>query len=211
MGERFVPLELLYNNTAVIFGIVYVYLPFMVLPLYATLDRLDRSLLEASLDLGASQVRTFFSIIVPMAKPGIVSGVILVFIPALGTFLISDLLGGTDSLLDRQRHRAAVQGRQSLALGRGDELRPALRHLRHSGASGVAHRAGGKPCSGVTRSGLWSTRGGSGSGSGSSPSSSFSMRPSSSSSSSASTTAGATSSGRASPRTTTSRRRRTRR
>jgi spermidine/putrescine transport system permease protein len=99
MGERFVPLELLYNNTAVIFGIVYVYLPFMVLPLYATLDRLDRSLLEASLDLGASQVRTFFSIIVPMAKPGIVSGVILVFIPALGTFLISDLLGGTDSLL----------------------------------------------------------------------------------------------------------------
>jgi len=99
MGERFVPLELLYNNTAVIFGIVYVYLPFMVLPLYATLDRLDRSLLEASLDLGASQVRTFFSIIVPMAKPGIVSGVIQVFIPALGTFLISDLLGGTDSLL----------------------------------------------------------------------------------------------------------------
>lgn len=99
MGERFVPLELLYNNTAVIFGIVYVYLPFMVLPLYATLDRLDRSLLEASLDLGAGQIRTFFSIIVPLAKPGIVSGIILVFIPALGTFLISDLLGGTDSLL----------------------------------------------------------------------------------------------------------------
>jgi spermidine/putrescine transport system permease protein len=99
MGERFSPVELLYNNTAVIFGIVYVYLPFMVLPLYATLDRLDRSLLEASLDLGAGQVRTFFSIIVPLARPGIVSGVILVFIPALGTFLISDLLGGTDSLL----------------------------------------------------------------------------------------------------------------
>jgi spermidine/putrescine transport system permease protein len=99
MGERFEPLTLLYNNTAVIFGIVYIYLPFMVLPLYATLDRLDRSLLEASLDLGAGQIRTFFSIIVPMAKPGIVSGIILVFIPALGTFLISDLLGGTDSLL----------------------------------------------------------------------------------------------------------------
>ncbi len=162
MGERFVPLELLYNNTAVIFGIVYVYLPFMVLPLYATLDRLDRSLLEASLDLGASQVRTFFSIIVPMAKPGIVSGVILVFIPALGTFLISDLLGGTDSLLDRQRDRAAVQGGQSLALRRGDELRPALRHLRHSGAAGVAHRAGGKPCSGVTLSGPSSIRDASG-------------------------------------------------
>lgn len=99
MGERFEPLELLYNNTAVVFGIVYVYLPFMVLPLYATLERLDRALLEASLDLGAGQWRTFLSITVPLAAPGIVSGVILVFIPALGTFLISDLLGGTDSQL----------------------------------------------------------------------------------------------------------------
>ena len=99
LGERFTPLSLLYNNTAVIIGIVYVYLPFMVLPLYASLERLDRSFLEASLDLGASQVRTFFSVIVPLAKPGIVSGLILVFIPALGTFLISDLLGGPDSQL----------------------------------------------------------------------------------------------------------------
>ncbi len=99
LGERFVPLSLLYNNTAVVFGIVYVYLPFMVLPLYATLEKLDRSLIEASLDLGASQLRTFFSVIVPLAWPGIVSGIILVFIPALGTFLISDLLGGPDSQL----------------------------------------------------------------------------------------------------------------
>jgi spermidine/putrescine transport system permease protein len=99
LGERYVPLELLYNNTAVIFGIVYVYLPFMVLPLYASLERLDRSLLEASLDLGASQLRTFFSVVVPMARPGIVSGLMLVFIPAIGTFLISDLLGGSDSQL----------------------------------------------------------------------------------------------------------------
>jgi spermidine/putrescine transport system permease protein len=95
----FQPLELLYNNAAVVIGIVYVYLPFMVLPLYATLERLDRSYLEASLDLGASQWRTFFAIVVPLARPGIVSGVILVFIPALGTFLISDLLGGPDSQL----------------------------------------------------------------------------------------------------------------
>jgi spermidine/putrescine transport system permease protein len=95
----FEPLELLYNNTAVVIGIVYVYLPFMVLPLYATLERLDRSFLEASLDLGASQARTFFSVVVPLARPGIISGVILVFIPALGTFLISDLLGGPDSQL----------------------------------------------------------------------------------------------------------------
>jgi spermidine/putrescine transport system permease protein len=95
----FEPLSLLYNNAAVVIGIVYVYLPFMVLPLYATLERLDRSYLEASLDLGASQWRTFFRIVVPLARPGIVSGVILVFIPALGTFLISDLLGGPDSQL----------------------------------------------------------------------------------------------------------------
>jgi spermidine/putrescine transport system permease protein len=95
----FTPLPLLYNNTAVVVGIVYVYLPFMVLPLYATLERLDRSYLEASLDLGASQWRTFFRIVVPLARPGIVSGIILVFIPALGTFLISDLLGGPDSQL----------------------------------------------------------------------------------------------------------------
>jgi spermidine/putrescine transport system permease protein len=95
----FQPLELLYNNAAVVIGIVYVYLPFMVLPLYATLERLDRSYLEASLDLGATQWRTFFSVVVPLARPGIVSGVILVFIPALGTFLISDLLGGPDSQL----------------------------------------------------------------------------------------------------------------
>jgi spermidine/putrescine transport system permease protein len=95
----FQPLSLLYSNTAVITGIVYVYLPFMVLPLYASLERLDRAYLEASLDLGASQARTFFSIIVPLARPGIVSGIILVFVPALGTFLISDLLGGPDSQL----------------------------------------------------------------------------------------------------------------
>ncbi len=99
LGERFVPLDLLYNNTAVVAGIVYVYLPFMVLPLYASLERLDRSLLEASLDLGAGQLRTFFAVTVPLAMPGIVSGLMLVFIPAMGTFLISDLLGGPNSQL----------------------------------------------------------------------------------------------------------------
>jgi spermidine/putrescine transport system permease protein len=96
---RFQPLTLLYNDVAVIVGIVYVYLPFMVLPLYATLERLDRAYLEASLDLGAGQLRTMASIVLPLARPGIISGIILVFIPALGTFLISDLLGGPDSQL----------------------------------------------------------------------------------------------------------------
>ena len=97
LGERFQPLVLLYNNFAVVFGLVYVFLPFTVLPLYAALDRMDKSYIEASLDLGASQARTFFSVVVPLAKAGIVSAVIITFIPALGSFLTPDLLGGTDS------------------------------------------------------------------------------------------------------------------
>jgi len=97
LGAQFQPLQLLYNNFAVVFGLVYVYLPFMVLPLYASLDRMDKSYLEASLDLGASQLRTFLSIVVPLAMPGIISGIIITFIPTLGAFLTPDLLGGTDS------------------------------------------------------------------------------------------------------------------
>jgi spermidine/putrescine transport system permease protein len=96
-GERFNRFELLYNNFAVVYGLVYVHLPFMVLPLYAALDRMDRSYIEASLDLGAGQWRTFRSVIVPLAFPGIISGVIITFIPALGSYLTPDLLGGTDS------------------------------------------------------------------------------------------------------------------
>ena len=110
-GLPFEPLSLLYNNTAVVVGLVYVHLPFMVLPLYAGLERLDKSLIEAALDLGASQLRAFFTIIVPLAIPGMISGVILVFIPALGSYLTPDLLGGTDSqmianVIERQFKRA---------------------------------------------------------------------------------------------------------
>jgi len=97
IGEKFEPLALLYNNTAVVVGLVYVALPFMVLPLYAALDRLDRSFIEASLDLGAGHIRTFWSIVVPLALPGIASGIVITFIPTLGSFLTPDLLGGTDS------------------------------------------------------------------------------------------------------------------
>jgi spermidine/putrescine transport system permease protein len=97
LGAGFTPLALLYNDGAVVTGLVYVHLPFMVLPLYAALDRLDRSLIEASLDLGAGHLRTFFTIIVPLALPGIASGVIITFIPAMGAYLTPDLLGGTDS------------------------------------------------------------------------------------------------------------------
>ena len=95
--SSFQPLELLYNNFAVVFGLVYVHLPFMVLPLYSALDRLDRSLLEASLDLGAGQFRTMMMVVVPLALPGIASGILITFIPALGAYLTPDLLGGPDS------------------------------------------------------------------------------------------------------------------
>jgi spermidine/putrescine transport system permease protein len=95
----FKPLELLHNNFAVVFGLVYVQLPFMVLPLYAALDRLDRSLLEASLDLGAGHLTTFSRVVVPLATPGIVSGIIVTLIPSIGAYLTPDLLGGPQSMM----------------------------------------------------------------------------------------------------------------
>ncbi len=91
------PFDMLGTTPAVIFGLFYVFLPFMVLPLYATIERLDKNFLEASLDLGASQVQTFFNVTLPLTMPGIVTGIILVFIPCLGMFLISDELGGPTS------------------------------------------------------------------------------------------------------------------
>jgi spermidine/putrescine transport system permease protein len=90
-------LEMLGTTPAVIFGLVYVFLPFMILPLYSTIERLDKSYLEASLDLGASQFQTFRKVTLPLTMPGVVTGIILVFIPCLGMFLISDELGGTRS------------------------------------------------------------------------------------------------------------------
>ena len=111
MFGPFEPLPLLYNNFAVIFGLVYVHLPFMVLPLYAALDRLDKSLIEASLDLGAGHWNTILRIVVPLAAPGIISGLIITFVPALGSYLTPDLMGGTDSqmianVVERQFKRA---------------------------------------------------------------------------------------------------------
>ena len=98
MGD-YIPLELLYTNTAVALGIGYVFLPFMILPLYAAMEKFDRSYLEASLDLGAGQWRAFFSILLPLTMPGVISGIIIVFIPSLGAFFIADMLGGADSQL----------------------------------------------------------------------------------------------------------------
>jgi spermidine/putrescine transport system permease protein len=105
------PVQLLFNNFAVVFGLVYVHLPFMVLPLYAALDRLDRSLIEASLDLGAGHFRTIMRIVIPLAAPGIIAGVMITLIPALGAYLTPDLMGGTDSqmianVIERQFKKA---------------------------------------------------------------------------------------------------------
>ena len=93
------PLPLLYNNGAVLLGLVYGYLPFMVLPIYATLERLDPSLPEAAADLGARPWTTLLRVIVPLSRSGIIAGAILVFIPCLGTYLTSDLLGGGRTVL----------------------------------------------------------------------------------------------------------------
>ena len=93
------PLDLLYNETAVMIGLVYGELPFMILPLYASLERLDRSLLEAAADLGAGGWSAFRRVTLPLSAPGLAAGVLLVFIPALGQFVVSDMLGGAKSAL----------------------------------------------------------------------------------------------------------------
>lgn len=92
-------IEMLGTTPAVIFGLVYVFLPFMILPLYSTIERLDKSFLEASLDLGATQFQTFRKVTLPLTMPGVVTGIILVFIPCLGMFLIPDELGGASSAM----------------------------------------------------------------------------------------------------------------
>jgi spermidine/putrescine transport system permease protein len=93
------PLPLLYNDGAVILGLVYGYLPFMVLPLYATLERLDQNLLEAAADLGAKPWATLVRVVAPLCAPGIRAGAILVFIPCLGAYLTPDLLGGGKTVM----------------------------------------------------------------------------------------------------------------
>ena len=92
-------LTILHTNLAVYIGIVYAYVPFMVLPIYTALIRIDYSLVEAALDLGARPLKTFFTVIVPLTKGGIIAGSMLVFIPAVGEFVIPELLGGPDSIM----------------------------------------------------------------------------------------------------------------
>jgi len=93
------PLNILPSTLAVYIGIVYSYLPFMILPLYATLEKLDETLLEAAADLGCPPIQVFWKITFPLSLPGVIAGCFLVFIPAVGEFVIPDLLGGSDTLM----------------------------------------------------------------------------------------------------------------
>lgn len=93
------PLKLLYNDFAILVGQVYGELPFMILPIYVALERLDTRLLEAAQDLGANRFWTFLRVTLPLSKPGLIAGIVLVFIPSLGAFITPDLLGGAKSIM----------------------------------------------------------------------------------------------------------------
>ncbi|MBS0847598.1 spermidine/putrescine ABC transporter permease PotB [Citrobacter sp. JGM124] len=93
------PIRIMYTPSAVIIGLVYILLPFMVMPLYSSIEKLDKPLLEAARDLGASKLQTFMRIVIPLTMPGIIAGCLLVMLPAMGLFYISDLMGGAKNLL----------------------------------------------------------------------------------------------------------------
>ncbi|MDC5706433.1 spermidine/putrescine ABC transporter permease PotB [Vibrio europaeus] len=93
------PIRLMYTESAVMIGLVYILLPFMILPLYSAIEKLDHTYLEAAKDLGANKFQTFTKVILPLTMPGIIGGCLLVLLPALGMFYISDLLGGAKNLL----------------------------------------------------------------------------------------------------------------
>src|SRR3972149_1453895 len=95
----FEPLEMLYTPGAVLVGMVYEFLPFMILPIFTSLEKIDISLFEAAADLGANSIRTFLRVTLPLSMPGVVAGTILVFIPVMGTFIVSDILGGRQVIL----------------------------------------------------------------------------------------------------------------
>ncbi|OQP84393.1 putrescine/spermidine ABC transporter permease [Rhizobium rhizosphaerae] len=99
MGVIREPLIILNTNWAIYIGIVYCYLPFMVLPLYSALEKMDHSLTEAALDLGCTPIQAFWRVTFPLSLPGVIAGCLLVFIPAVGEFVIPDLLGGSETLM----------------------------------------------------------------------------------------------------------------
>ncbi|MCD9515065.1 spermidine/putrescine ABC transporter permease PotB [Photobacterium carnosum] len=93
------PIRIMYTEYAVMIGLVYILLPFMVLPLYSAIEKLDNNYIEAARDLGANKLQTFIKVIFPLTMPGIIAGCLLVLLPALGMFYVSDLLGGAKNLL----------------------------------------------------------------------------------------------------------------
>ena len=99
LGVIDTPLQILYTDVSIYIGVVYSYLPFMILPLYANLEKHDASLLEAAIDLGCRPWRAFLKVTLPLSMPGVIAGSMLVFIPAVGEFVIPRMLGGTDSLM----------------------------------------------------------------------------------------------------------------
>ena len=99
LGVMSQPIELLYSDWAILIGLVYGYVPFMVLPLYAAMERLDSSVVEAAWDLYATSWSVFWRVLLPLTKPGVVAGCILVFIPSLGAFITPDLLGGAKTMM----------------------------------------------------------------------------------------------------------------
>lgn len=111
------PLQLLFTPGAVILGLVYGYLPFMVLPIYASIERLDRRMVEAAHDLGANDWRAFWRVIWPLTLPGVIAGSMLVFIPAMGAFVTPDLMGGTGGLMIGNLVQGQFRGRGNIPLG----------------------------------------------------------------------------------------------
>ncbi|EUM86027.1 spermidine/putrescine transport system permease potB [Enterobacter sp. MGH 10] len=99
LGVIETPIRIMFTPGAVIVGLVYILLPFMVMPLYSSIEKLDKPLLEAAKDLGASKLQTFVRIIIPLTMPGIIAGCLLVMLPAMGLFYVSDLMGGAKNLL----------------------------------------------------------------------------------------------------------------
>ncbi len=137
IGEEFEPIVFLGRWSGVIIGLVYVQLPFTILPIYASLERLDRSFLEASLDLGASQWRTFRSILLPLTMPGVITAAIITFIPMLGSFLTPALLGRGQvdmiaNVIERQ-----FKGANDWPFGSAMSLFLLYRDIHHSGDPGL--------------------------------------------------------------------------
>lgn len=111
------PLQLLNTDFAVLIGLVYGFLPFMVLPIYSSVERFDFRLVEAAHDLGANDIRAFFRVVLPLTMPGVIAGAILVFIPTIGAFVTPDLLGGTQGLMIGNLIQGQFRGTGNWPLG----------------------------------------------------------------------------------------------